>query len=222
MSYADALRATCITLDALYYTKPSNLMKSLLTLCCLTLVTLTASAQDETLLSKFTLDFSGAWGGWHSQITEIGNTSTVVHGGFGGLEFNKTVFLGWAAYKNSDIVTDDAGNDRTYDIRFNGPMIAYTPRARSVIHPKFAMHVGFGRLDIDELARDRFVSLQPSVGGEINVLRWFRVGGHVGYRYGLNVDGPGDSFRSPNSFFAEGSLKFGFSWGTNNGGNGLD
>ena len=170
-------------------------------------------AQDETLLSKFRLDFSGAWGGWHSQLTDIGGNNTVVHGGFGGLEFNKVLFIGWSAYKNSDNVI--APNDELlrYDLSYNGPIIAYTPRARSVIHPKFQLQIGNGKLDIEGRNRDRFLVLQPAIGGEVNVLRWFRVGGQAGYRFNINSDYPADSVGDTDGFFLEGTIKFGFSWG---------
>ncbi len=173
--------------------------------------------QDETLVSKFRLDLSGAWGGWHPTLTEIGDQNVVMNGGFGGLEFNKTVFIGWAAYKVSDEVTID-GRDRDFDFNYTGPTVQYTPLASKVAHPKFAMLVGFGDFNIDgdefglEDENDRLLVLQPSLGGEVNVLRWFRLGGELGYRFIVNGDnGEGDLFAP--GFFGAATLKFGFSWG---------
>jgi len=172
------------------------------------------ATSDETFVDKFKLDLSGAWGGWHLQTANIGGNSALVNGGFGGLEFNKTIFVGWTAYKVSDNFASD-GDTREYSLSYNGPMIAYTPRARSVIHPKFAMQVGFGNYDVEDRALDKFLVLQPSVGGEINVLRWFRLGGQAGYRYSLNSDYASDDPANIDGFFLEGTLKFGFSWGAN-------
>ena len=54
--------------------------------------------------------------------------------------------------------------------------------------------------------------IQPSAGGEINVLRWFRLAGDVGYRLTLNGDDQlGDLYAD--GFYAAATLKFGFSWG---------
>ncbi len=175
-----------------------------------------ASAQsDETIVDKFKLDLSGAWGGWHLQTTNIGGNNTAVNGGFGGLEFNKTLFIGWTAYGVSDNLIGPTDNLLPYSFSYNGPIIAYTPKARSVVHPKLSMQVGFGKYDIEGFASDQFLVLQPGVGGEINVLRWFRVGASAGYRYSLNSDYPSDSFANSDGFFLEGTLKFGFSWGAN-------
>ena len=191
-----------------------KLRLTLAALVCLAVTPLITNAQgDETLLSRFTLDLTGAWGGWHSQATEIGGANTVVHGGFGGVEFNKTVFVGWAAYKNSDAVVGPNDARVPYDIRYNGPVLYYTPRARSIVHPKFGLQVGMGRLELGDLPTDRFVALQPSVGGELNVVRWFRLGAQAGYRYTLNSDFDPGTYGSPDAFFLEGTLKFGFSWG---------
>lgn len=181
---------------------------------------------DETLVSKFRLDLSGAWGGWHSQLTQFGEQNAVMHGGYGGLEFNKTVFLGWAAYGVRDEVTVGARR-RQVDFNYNGPVIAYTPLARRVVHPKFGLQVGFGKVVSSfkegEPAEtvDRVAVIQPSIGGEINVLRWFRLGADAGYRFGLNADDAlGEDYAS--GFFATASLKFGFSWGPNPGGDGIE
>ncbi|MFK8054538.1 MAG: hypothetical protein AB8F78_00340 [Saprospiraceae bacterium] len=175
-----------------------------------------ASAQgDETLVDKFTLDLSGAWGGWHLQTTNIGGNNTLVNGGFGGVEFNKTVFVGWSAYGVSDNLIDDNENLVPYNYSYNGPIVAYTPRARSVVHPKISMQVGFGKYEVANNPTDRFLVLQPGIGGEVNILRWFRAGATAGYRYSLNSDYGSDSFGNTDGFFLEGTLKFGFSWGTN-------
>jgi len=188
-------------------------MTRLLSICFLLFLGLNAHAQDETLLSKFRLDLSGAWGGWHSQLTDIGGNNTVVHGGYGGLEFNKTLFIGWSAYKNSDNLLGNQDELLGYNLSYNGPIIAYTPQARSVVHPKFQLQIGNGKLDIEGFKRDRFLVLQPAVGGEINVLRWFRLGGQAGYRFNINSDFADGSFGDTDGFFLEGTLKFGFSWG---------
>jgi len=192
-----------------------KLYASFFLLLCSLAFGFSASAQgDETLVEKFKLDLSGAWGGWHLQTANIGDNNTLVNGGFGGLEFNKTIFVGWMAYKVADNYVVPGGSV-DYTLSYNGPMIGYTPKARSVIHPKFSMQVGFGKYDVEGRSRDKFIVLQPAIGGEINVLRWFRLGGQAGYRYPLNSDFAGNDIGSFDGFFLEGTLKFGFSWGSN-------
>lgn len=193
-----------------------KLYTSLFLLVCSLAVGFSASAQgDETLVEKFALDLSGAWGGWNLQTTSVGGNNTAVNGGFGGLEFNKTIFIGWAAYSVSDNLIGPTDGFLPYTLSYNGPLVAYTPKARSVIHPKISMQIGFGKYKVEGYSEDRFLVLQPGLGGEINVLRWFRLGANAGYRYSLNSDYESGSFLNSDGFFLEGTLKFGFSWGAN-------
>ena len=186
------------------------------------LLTLPLLAQgDETVANAFDLDFSGAWGGWNFQVTELGDENAVMQGGFGGLEFNKAIFLGWGAYRLQDRVDVTAGDDEgDVDFRYHGPVIRYTPRARSIVHPMFGLQGGFGRIDfdyddeeLDDPGTDRVAIVQPTVGGELNVTRWCRLGAEFGYRFALNADSPeiDDGFAS--GPFGAATLRFGFSWG---------
>ena len=172
-----------------------------------------ASAQDETVVDRFDLRLSGAWGGWHTQLTNLGG-GAVFQGGYGGLEFNKTIFIGWGVFRLQDVVRfDDGLTARDVDFRYHGPQLYYTPLARSVLHPKFGLQTGFGRVSVEGAPDDRIAVLLPFVGGEVNVLRWARLGVDLGYRFALNTasGGPGDGFVS--GVYGQAALKFGFSWG---------
>lgn len=177
--------------------------------------------QDETVVDKLRLDLSGAWGGWNTQLTSLGDQNATMFGGFGGLEFNKTLFLGWSVYKLSDAVRV-GDTDAELKLRYNGPFVTYTPFARSVIHPKVGLQFGFGRLSYDtpagevQIPTDRIAILQPSLGGELNVLRWFRLGGEFGYRFGLDTASDAVSDKFVSGPYGAVTLKFGFSWGAGN------
>lgn len=186
---------------------------ALLTIAC-ALACFRVSAQDETIAGRFDLRLSGAWGGWHTQLTSLGDENAVFQGGYGGLEFNKTIFIGWGAFRLQDVVSyEDEGGARRVDFRYHGPQVYYTPKARSVLHPKFGLQTGFGRINVEDEPEDRIAVLQPFVGGEVNVLRWLRLGADLGYRFALNTasGGPGDGFAS--GVYGQLNLKLGFSWG---------
>ena len=198
---------------------------SLLALCTLLSVAAARAQDDETLANKFDLDLSGLWGGWNFQLTELGEQNAVMQGGFGGIEFNKTLFAGWGAYKLQDRVDLPLGVGDTVgggiDFRYHGPMVRYTPRARSLVHPMFGLQAGFGKIDLDyddpeavDPATDKIVVLQPTVGGELNITRWCRLGTELGYRFALNTETPevGDGFAS--GLYGAATLRFGFSWGS--------
>jgi len=139
-----------------------------------------------------------------SNLFYLFGNNTLVNGGFGGIEFNKTVFIGWSAYGVSDNLIAENDDLIPYSYSFNGPILAYTPKARSVVHPKISMQIGFGKYDVQGFSRDRFLVLQPGIGGEVNILRWFRAGATAGYRYSLNSDYATDSFANTDGFFLEG------------------
>lgn len=196
----------------------STFVKTSVLLVACALLSLRASAQDETIANRFDLRISGAWGGWHTQLTSLGDENAVFQGGYGGLEFNKTIFIGWGAFRLQDVVRYEEGAvARGVNFRYHGPQIYYTPMARSVLHPKFGLQTGFGRVDVEGQAEDRVAILQPFVGGEVNILRWLRLGADLGYRFALNTanGGPGDGFVS--GVYGQLNLKLGFSWGDNRG-----
>ena len=182
-----------------------------------------ARAQDETLVDKFRLDMSGAWGGWHFQVSPVGGENTFLNGGYGGLEFNKVLFIGYGAYRGDNDVAGlaDVANVRV-DYRYHGPILAYTPLARSVVHPKAQFMLGFADLSSEESVAgvvtgrdsDDQLVLQPSLGGEINVFRYARLGLDLGYRFSAGSRRLRYLSEDSDGFFASATLKFGFSWGT--------
>ena len=182
-----------------------------------------AYAQDETLVDKFRLDMSGLWGGWHFQVSPVGGENAFLNGGYGGIEFNKVLFVGYGAYRgNTDVAGPTDGLGVRIDYRYHGPVIAYTPLARSVIHPKAQFMLGFADFESERFLggvaagrdSDDQLVLQPSLGGEINVLRWARLGLDLGYRFSAGSRRLSYLSEDSDGFFASATLKFGFSWGT--------
>ena len=139
------------------------------------------SQRDETVFGRTGLRLSGAWGGSLVNVASIGDDISVFSGGYGGIEFNKTVFIGWAGYGlNDDIQIGDETRD--LDMYYNGPIVSFTPRAWKVVHPKINFMAGGGNMRFNNSTRDRIGVFQPSAGLEVNIFRWFRIGGEVGYR----------------------------------------
>ncbi|MBB4077854.1 hypothetical protein GGR28_000455 [Lewinella aquimaris] len=149
-----------------------------------------SSRRDKTLLGD--LDLTGVWGGPTYNYSSTGDDWSLVRGGFGGLEFGKSVFLGYGGWKaRESFTTDDApltGIRPEYDFRHGGFIIAVSPGAENIVHPRFTAIVGPGRIDVKGEDRDRMLIGQLMAGAEINLFQWFRLGLEGGYRFASGVD----------------------------------
>jgi hypothetical protein len=178
-----------------------------ITLCLLVVATITAQ-RDRTILGS--VDLSGAWGGTQIALTNFNGELAALRGGFGGVELNKNLFIGGGAYTSN---TYSGLNDLsdTYEMSYGGLIVGYGYKSHKIIHPQATLMLGGGWMQEDGVGRDDVFVAQPAIGVEINVLRWFRVGVHGGYRVAL-----GDSFQVDDRFsdvYGSVSLKFGWSWG---------
>lgn len=187
--------------------------KTIWILCCFVLISTSLFSQrDETVFGRTGLRLSGVWGGATSNFTQIGDDLALFSGGYGGLEFNKTVFIGWVGYGGSNDIKIGE-EDMDLEMFYSGPVVAITPRAWKVVHPKLTFMGGSGNMRLDNSSRDRIGIFQPSAGLEVNVFRWFRVGLDAGYRFVTDVREGTVSNKDMSGAFGEVKLKFGWSWG---------
>ena len=146
--------------------------------------------RERTLLGD--LDLSGAWGGPTYNYSATGDDWSLVRGGFGGLEFSESVFIGYGGWKARERFTNDEpdsdGNTYEYDFRHGGFIIAVSPGADKVIHPRFTAIIGPGRIDVAGEGHDRMLIGQLMGGAELNLFQWFRLGIEGGYRFASGVD----------------------------------
>ncbi len=171
-----------------------NLMqKQLLFLAVLLTATIGLQAQHETLFNQARV--VGAFGG---PITEYGlsnNLGTSVGGG-GALVIN-SFFIG--GYGMASVDFDqlyEEGDIDVLDIGHGGFWLGGTFQPHSLVHMYGSARLGWGAINIDlngntpyrEL--DKIFVATPEIGLELNVTRWFRLAGTVGYRYvaGVNED----------------------------------
>lgn len=172
------------------------------------------SAQ-ETVFGRSGLGLSGIWGGFSYNFSYFNADSDVsyLRGGYGGLEFGRTVFVGYAGYRLRDQVElDDIS--QTFGMRYGGLMVDVHPGSHRVVHPRFGLIVGGGNVDFSDGDDDRVFVLQPSLGLELNIFKWFRLGVQGGYRYVSGEDTPGVSSSDLSSPYAQLDLRFGISWGS--------
>lgn len=171
-----------------------NLMqKQFLFSVVLLAATMSLQAQHETLFNQARV--IGAFGG---PITEYGlnnDLSTSVGGG-GALVIN-SFFIGGYGLASADFdQLYDEGDIDVLDIGHGGFWLGGTYQPHSLVHLYGSTRLGWGGINIDlngntpyrEL--DKIFVATPEIGVELNVTRWFRLAGTVGYRYvtGVNDD----------------------------------
>ena len=183
-------------------------MKKILLLLFVLASTLLNAQHEETLLSH--MRFSGAWGSWNSSIGKIKNENIYFNGGYGGIELGKDLFLGWGGYKSSSSIRQD---DLRFHMKWNGPVVSYSPASHRVLHPSFTLMVANGKLDPDNASYDRIFVAQPSLGAELNLVRWCHVSVNGGYRFVNDVDLGKYTDTDFSGLYGELVLKFGISWG---------
>lgn len=176
-------------------------------------LTLNLSAQrDETLFNRG-IGLSGAWGGSSFGMTAFKDDVGIMTGGYGGLEFNKNVFIGWGGFETQNDVNFGTNGDSEFDLQYNGLILGYAMGSHRVLHPQFMLLTGGGRARVQGQGSDNVFVLQPSVGVEVNVFRWFRIGLDAGYRVVTNTDLDGLKSTDLSAPYGELKFKFGWSWG---------
>jgi len=167
--------------------------------------------EQQTLFGRNGLDISGFWYSNTNNFSLYEANTKYFSGGSVLFEFNQDFFLGWGWERMQGDAPLPDGEER-FDLRLSGFKMAYAPFSHKVIHPRISILGSSGRLDITDSHRERVFALQPAGGLELNVLKWFRLGGEVGYRFVADIDYAGLSRAEVSSPFAQLQFRFGFSW----------
>lgn len=168
--------------------------------------------QQETIFGRHGFHFSGIWGAFTNHYSFFEDARGYHTGGNIGLEFGRTVFLGYAWSKLKDQI-QVSGANTSFQLRQNNFLLSITPNARQVVHPMLSFQTGGGRVTLSDGESDRVYIFQPSAGIEINVFSWFHLGLQGGYRFFTEVDLPQIDRQDLSSPFAQVDLRFGISWG---------
>ncbi|MBI1224601.1 MAG: hypothetical protein GC192_05140 [Bacteroidetes bacterium] len=168
--------------------------------------------KDETLIGKTGLKLTGLWGGSQFGLVGFDGENNGMFGGVFGLEFNKSLLLGYSGSSSSESTTYN-GNLRKYDISYGGFLMSYGHQTHKVIHPRVNFLIGSGTIKVKDKPDDYIFVIQPSAGVEINLFRWFRLGLEGGYRFVSNTDIPKPNEGDASAPFGQLALRFGWSWG---------
>lgn len=168
--------------------------------------------KDETLIGKTGLKLTGLWGGSNIGLIGFDGNNYGMAGGFFGLEFSKSLLLGYSGSSSSESTTYN-GSLRKYDINYGGFLVGYAYQSHKVVHPRVSFLIGSGTIKVKDKPDDYIFVVQPSGGIEINLFRWFRLGLEGGYRFVSNTDIPKPNEGDASAPFGQLSFRFGWSWG---------
>ncbi len=186
----------------------------LFTSLCFFLFSLSLIAQkEETVFGYSGLRMTGIWGGPSSGTSHYGENNVFHNGGFVGLEFNNSIFLGWGWYKIRDKVLFNDLPIQDFNLNYSGFMLGISAFPNKVVHPKFAFLIGKGTHQFQFEGNDRVFIFQPAGGLEVNIFRWWHLSLEGGYRMAINSNYINLSDADLSAWFAELKFRFGFSWG---------
>jgi hypothetical protein len=144
------------------------------------------------------------FGGPIFEFSNVLNESAVMIGGGGGIIFNRRFFIGGygQGLTNNIFKTIRVDNRLRENAKVSfghaGLWMGYSFNHRKLIHPFASVRLGAGSLtwldeDDNEIKlsnreQNTFIVFTPSIGGEINLLRWFKICIEGGYRFVGNTD----------------------------------
>ena len=173
-------------------------MKKNLLAIVLCFLTVSMFAQRaETLLGN-----ARARGAFGAVITEFGsfnnNDISTSHGGGGGIIIDN-FFIGAYGLGSGDWNDFEDGK---LEMGHGGFWLGYTSPHYRLVHLYSSVKLGWGAIDLDLddfNGSDNIFVATPEVGAELNLTRWLKVAGTVGYR---NVTGVKESTGTKNSDYS--------------------
>ncbi len=191
------------------------IMKQLLFFIMFFFTVTSVFAQHETLFSK-----ARVVGGFGGPLLEFGNIKgdfvTSVGGGGGVIIDN--FFIGGYGIGSIENLHYRFDNDFRMDLAHGGLWLGYTPQSFKVFHPYFSTKIGWGFADFRESRfgptfsnGDGIFVLTPEAGLELNLTKFFRIVGTVGYRWVTDVDQLED-YSNKDFQSLTGQLTFRFGW----------
>ena len=169
------------------------------------------SQRDNTLFNK-RISMTGAWAGSGISFTKMANQTTAQFESGVLLEYNNTLLLGYEWRSNlNELQLPSAIDNPTFKFGYSSYLIGYNYKTEKIFHPNFTIGIGPGFLKVNG-DRDQVLVVQPSIGFEINLLQWARLGIEGSYRHVTNTRTNGIENRDLSGFSGSVGLRFGWSW----------
>ncbi len=138
-------------------------------------------------------------------------------GGAGGAVVINDFFIG--GFGLAGRVGQTTWENRPYEVNYGygGFWLGYAHRSWKAIHPYTSLQLGWGAVDlsateepfVEENTDDNIFVAEPELGLEINLFKWFKLAGTVGYRFTTGAD-RFDGFKSSDLSAFSGALTLRF------------
>lgn len=156
--------------------------------------------KEETLFGKARI--SGGFGGPFF-VQSRGAGSSGQGGGGGGGVVVGPFFLGGFGQGETFGNRVVQGVEHELSLGLGGLWLGVAYPTHKLVHPYGSLKVGWGGLSLAPRGRsndrgfnDAIFAVIPEAGLELNVVNWFRLAGHVGYRWVNGIDGLGGNVRA--------------------------
>lgn len=188
---------------------------------CLIFTSVSAQNDDgktETLFNgKVRISGFGAplcsWGSINGQFASLS-------GGGGAVTFNRRLFIGGynLSTDNRIKIEHDLGGDSRLRMEHGGFWVGYDFMPKKLIHPTVSVKTGWGTAtlayndnDNSEYVRDAIFVVEPEVGAELNVAKFFKIALSGSYRFVQSDDELAQyDVNNLDGFTMNASLKFGW------------
>jgi len=172
-------------------------MKKNLMVVVLSFFALQVFGQVETLFNR--AHVVGAFGGPIVEFSQFKGDYITSSGGGGGLIIDDFFIGGYGmgTVNFNDLIVDN--EDLRMEMGHGGFWLGYTYASHKLVHVFASAKLGWGGIDVEIddsgfKSNDAIFVATPEVGIEMNVFRWFKIAGTVGYRSVTGVNNiPGQS-----------------------------
>ncbi len=191
-------------------------MRKFFALMLITAALVYGAEEDKTLFGNGDINHGG-FGAHISEFTSIDGEYAYVSGWKGAWVINRTFSVG---FTSMNISTDVNSRDSLIlDMGFSGLEFEYIYRSEDLLHIGGKLLLASGTMELERedsedertvVADDHIFVMQPTVTGEVNIARWFRIGAGFGYRIVQDVEMPG--FEAADLSGPSGHITLKFGW----------
>ena len=142
-------------------------------------------AQTETLFNRTTI--IGGFGGPITEFSQFNGSFIVSSGGGGGVLLND-FFIGGYGMGTMEVNDNTSTQNFNFQMGHGGFWLGYSHRTEKLLHVFTSAKLGWGNIEIDvtegfdPFQKDNVFVITPEVGVEVNLFKWFKLAGTVGYR----------------------------------------